>query len=73
MNENEDQFSNFLNQYMNGSVNNEMEQAVYAAKMISKIAYTLYTENIDNGFDEDKAMEITLKFVEGVSGNNGGN
>ncbi|MDN6363660.1 MAG: hypothetical protein L0J85_10990 [Tetragenococcus koreensis] len=69
MNENDREFFESLNQYMDTGINDELIQAL---STLSKVSYYLYTENINNGFDKDQAMELTLEYVSSAL-TNGGN
>ncbi|MCF1585215.1 hypothetical protein LQF60_03015 [Tetragenococcus koreensis] len=60
MNENDREFFESLNQYMDTGGSDELIQAL---STLSKVSYYLYTENINNGFNKDQSMEIVLEYV----------
>lgn len=60
---NDNQFFDFLSQYMNEDKSQEYGELMQAIKIMSKSAHSFYVENINNGFDKDQAMEITLEYV----------
>lgn len=60
MNENDRDFFESLNQYMDTGGSDELIQAL---STLSKVSYYLYTENINNGFNKDQSMEIVLEYV----------
>ncbi|MCF1614641.1 hypothetical protein LQF59_06145 [Tetragenococcus koreensis] len=62
MNENDRDFFESLNQYMDTGGSDELIQAL---STLSKVSYYLYTENINNGFNKDQSMEIVLEYVRG--------
>ncbi|AYW50167.1 hypothetical protein C7H83_06695 [Tetragenococcus halophilus] len=66
MNENDREFFESLNQYMDTGINDELIQAL---STLSKVSYYLYTENINNGFNKDQSMEIVLEYVRGAMTN----
>lgn len=68
MNNDDNQFFDFLNQYMNDGNSKEENELM----RLSKASHIFYTENINNGFDKDQAMELTLEYVSSAL-TNGGN
>lgn len=48
---------------MNEDKSQEYGELMQAIKIMSKSAHSFYVENINNGFDKDQAMEITLEYV----------
>ncbi|GBD74232.1 hypothetical protein TEHN7126_2225 [Tetragenococcus halophilus subsp. halophilus] len=66
MNENDREFFESLNQYMDTGGSDELIQAL---STLSKVSYYLYTENINNGFNKDQSMEIVLEYVRGAMTN----
>ncbi|MDN6724752.1 MAG: hypothetical protein L0L53_10985 [Tetragenococcus halophilus] len=66
MNENDRDFFESLNQYMDTGGSDELIQAL---STLSKVSYYLYTENINNGFNKDQSMEIVLEYVRGAMTN----
>lgn len=63
MNNDDNQFFDFLNQYMNDGNNKEENELIRATSLLSRAVSVFYTENLANGFEKDQAMELTLEYV----------
>ncbi|MCF1632929.1 hypothetical protein [Tetragenococcus koreensis] len=68
MNNDDNQFFDFLNQYMNDGNSKEENELMRATSLLSKASHIF----INNGFDKDQAMELTLEYVSSAL-TNGGN
>lgn len=69
MNENDREFFDFLNQYMNDGNNKEENELIRATSLLSRAVSVFYTENLANGFEKDQAMELTLQYMQSLLSN----
>lgn len=69
MNENDREFFDFLNQYMNDGNNEEENELIRATSLLSRAVSVFYTENLANGFEKDQAMELTLQYMQSLLSN----